>query len=148
MEGFLSRLLGILLAFLMLIVAPLINVYGIQEMEERIEILNDTTEFLDKSTDKGQITEEDLNEFYLKVESHGMTLDVQVSRLVKVATLGPDGKVNTTYIAADNMENLNVKDIVHVELKEISTTPYKKLLNMFLNISQEQYQLDMAKMVK
>lgn len=148
MHGFLSRVVGIILAFLMLVVAPLLNTYGTQEMENRMETLNDVSEFLDKVTDKGEISEDDLNEFYLAAESHGMTLDVKVERLVKTATLLDDGTVSTAYIVAEDYSNLNVGDIVKVELKELSTTPYKKLLNTFLRIEKRTYELDMAKMVK
>lgn len=148
MHGFLSRTVGVILAFLLLVVAPLLDTYGVQEMENRMETLNDVSEFLDKVTDKGEITEDDLNEFYLAVESHGMTLDVKVLRLVKTATLLDDGTVSTVYIVADNNRDLNVGDIVKVELEEISTTPYKKLLNIFLRLDTHTYELDMAKMVK
>lgn len=148
MHGFLSRVVGLILAFLLLVVAPLLNTYGTQEMENRMETLNDVSEFLDKVTDKGEITEDDLNEFYLAAESHGMTLDVKVERLVKTATLLDDGTVSTTYIVADDYHNLNVGDIVKVQLEEISTTPYKKMLNTFLRIENRSYKLDMAKMVK
>lgn len=148
MHGFLSRVIGLILAFLLLIVAPLLNTYGTQEMENRMETLNDVSEFLDRVTDKGEISEDDLNEFYLAVQSHGMTLDVKVERLVKTATLLDDGTVSTTYIVADNCHDLNVSDIVKVELEEVSTTPYKKLLNTFLRIEDRAYKLDMAKMVK
>lgn len=148
MHGFLSRVVALILVFLLLIVAPLLNTYGTQEMENRMGTLNDVSEFLDKVTDKGEISDDDLNEFYLAVESHGMTLDVKVSRLVKTATLLDDGTVSTTYISADNIHDLNVNDIVKVELEEVSTTPYKKLLRMFLRLEDRQYTLDMAKMVK
>lgn len=148
MHDFLSRVVGLILVFLLLIVAPLLNTYGTQEMENRMETLNDVSEFLDKVTDKGEITDDDLNEFNLAVESHGMTLDVKVSRLVKTVTLLDDGTVSTTYIPADNIHDLNVSDIVKVELDEISTTPYKKLMRMFLRLEDRQYNLDMAKMVK
>ncbi len=148
MHGFLSRTAGLVLVFLLLVVAPLLDTYGVQEMENRMETLNDVSEFLDKVTDKGEITEDDLNAFYLAVESHGMMLDVRVERLVKTATLLDDGTVSTAYIMADDRHSLNVGDIVKVELREMSTTPYKKLLNMFLRLETRTYGLDMAKMVR
>lgn len=148
MHGFLSRTAGLVLVFFLLVVAPLLDTYGVQEMENRMETLNDVSEFLDKVTDKGEITEDDLNAFYLAVESHGMTLDVRVERLVKTATLLDDGTVSTAYIMADDRRSLNVGDIVKVELREMSTTPYKKLLNMFLRLETRTYGLDMAKMVR
>lgn len=148
MHGFLSRVVGLILAFLVLIIGPLINAYGVQEMEDRVELLNDVSEFLDKQTDKGGITDEDMDQFYVNVQSHGMILDVKVDRLVKTATTGGDGTIHTTYIAADDNSILNKHDILKVKITEKSSTPYKRLLNTFLRINDDPYELSMAKAVK
>ena len=129
----------------MLIIAPLINAYGVQEMENKVELLNDVSEFLDKQTDKGGITDEDMDQFYVNVQSHGMILDVKVDRLVKTAT---DGTIHTTYIAADDNTILNKHDILKVKITEKSSTPYKRLLNVVLRMDDNPYKLEMAKMVK
>lgn len=148
MHGFLSRIVGLILAFLMLIIAPLINAYGVQEMENKVELLNDVSEFLDKQTDKGGITDEDMDQFYVNIQSHGMILDVKVDRLVKTATESGDGTIHTTYIAADDNSILNKHDILKVKITEKSSTPYKRLLNVILRIDDNPYKLEMAKMVK
>lgn len=158
MEGFLSRLFGLILVFFLLIIAPLINAYGTQEMEDRVEILNTTSEFLDKQTDKGNVTDEDLDQFYADIESHGVVFDVQVNRLVKVATKLKNGTIHTTYVAADEEKkvndkrdlvyDLNKEDILQVKIREKSSTPYKRLVNAFLRIDDNPYELDMAKTVK
>ena len=147
MEGFLTRVISIILAFLMLIAAPLINTYGVQDMENRIELLNDVSDFLDKQTDKHAITEYDLNQFYLDAESHGMTVDVEVSRYTQTTTTLQDGTIKTLYIVADDISSLNTHDILQVKVTEVSTTPYKKLLNIFLKIYDEPYEVELAKMV-
>lgn len=132
----------------MLIIAPLINAYGVQEMENKVELLNDVSEFLDKQTDKGGITDEDMDQFYVNVQSHGMILDVKVDRLVKTATESGDGTIHTTYIAADDNTILNKHDILKVKIAEKSSTPYKRLLNVVLRMDDNPYKLEMAKMVK
>lgn len=150
MEGFLSKCISILLIFLMLVIAPMINIYGQHEMLGRMEILNDVSSFLDKVTDKREITQEDLDEFTLMVESHGMVLDVNVDRLVKTATLidADTKEVDVSYIAADDITTLSSGNIVKVTIKEISTTRFKKLLNVFLRINEPQFELTMSKMVR
>ena len=132
----------------MLIIAPLINAYGVQEMENKVELLNDVSKFLDKQTDKGGITDEDMDQFYVNVQSHGMILDVKVDRLVKTATESGDGTIHTTYIAADDNTILNKHDILKVKITEKSSTPYKRLLNVVLRMDDNPYKLEMAKMVK
>jgi hypothetical protein len=116
-------------------------------MENRRQLLNEVTYFLDVVTDKKSVTNDDLNEFYMKVSSYGMVLDVQVNRLIKTATRESDGTVNITYIPADNISLLNQRDVVQIKLKEKSESAYQKILNIFLGIEDEHYSLTMAKMV-
>jgi hypothetical protein len=147
MNGFLSRMISLILVFFMLILAPLVNSYCVTEMENRRQLLNEVTSFLDVVTDKKTITNDDLNEFYMKVSSYGMVLDVQINRLVKTATLESDGKVNVTYMSADDISLLNQRDVVQVKLKEKSQSAYQKILHIFLGLDDEYYSLTMAKMV-
>ncbi len=132
----------------MLILAPLVNSYCVTEMENRRQLLNEVTSFLDVVSDKKTITNDDLNEFYLKVSSYGMVLDVQVNRLVKTATLEADGNVNITYMSADDISLLNQRDVVQVKLTEKSQSAYQKILSIFLGVDDENYSLTMAEMVR
>ena len=147
MKGFLSRIISLILVFFMLILAPLVNSYCVTEMENRRQLLNEVTSFLDVVTDKKTITNDDMNKFYLKVSSYGIVLDVQINRLVKTATLEKDGNVNTTYIAADDISLLNQRDVVQIKLVEKSESAYQKILNLFIGVDDENYSLTMAKMV-
>jgi hypothetical protein len=148
MNGFLSRIISLVLVFFMLILAPLVNSYCVTEMENRRQLLNEVTSFLDVVSDKKTISNDDLDEFYLKVSSYGMVLDVQVNRLVKTATLEADGTVNITYMSADDINLLNQRDVVQVKLTEKSQSAYQKILNIFLGVDDENYSLTMAEMVR
>jgi hypothetical protein len=149
-EGFLSKCISIILVFFLLIIAPMINIYGQHEMQGRMEILNDVTAFLDRVTDKGEITQDDIDEFTLTVESHGLVLDVDIDRLVKTATLidASTEELDITYIAADDITKLSSGNVVKVSVKEISTTRFKKLLNIFLKFNEPNFELTMSKMVR
>lgn len=148
MEGFVSKAVGLVLILLMLIIAPLIHVYGVHDAESRMEMLSDVTEFLDKVTDKHAITQDDIDAFILKAESHGMVVSVQVDRLVKTSVRLSTGEVSTSYIAADDLSVVNPRDVVRVKIQETSTTPFKKFCRLFLKIDEGQYTLEMAKMAK
>lgn len=148
MEGFVSKAVSLVLVLLMLIIAPLIHTYGVHDAEARMELLSDVTEFLDKVTDKHSITQDDIDEFTLAVESHGFVLSVEVDRLVKISTPMTTGGINTTYVAADDLTVVNPRDVVRVRLRETSTTPFKKFCREFLKIDEGAYSLDMAKMAK
>lgn len=150
MEGFLSKCISIILIFFLLVIAPMINIYGQHEMQGRMEVLNDVTAFLDKVTDKGEITQDDIDEFTLTVEAHGLVLDVEIDRLVKTATLidATTEELDITYIAADDIRDLSSGNVVKVSVKEISTTRFKKLLNIFLKFNEPNFELTMSKMVR
>lgn len=128
----------------------MINIYGQHEMQGRMEILNDVTAFLDRVTDKGEITQDDIDEFTLTVESHGLVLDVDIDRLVKTATLidASTKELDITYIAADDITKLSSGNVIKVSVKEISTTRFKKLLNIFLKFNEPNFELAMSKMVR
>ncbi|ROR31734.1 hypothetical protein EDD66_101352 [Mobilisporobacter senegalensis] len=148
MSGFLSRVISLVLAFIMLVIAPLLYSYSISEMENRRLLLNEVNQFLDKVTDKGEITEDDLTEFYLEVSSYGMVIKPTVKRLVRTTVITPEGKAKTTYIAADDIYSLNQRDVVQVTLKEISASNYRRILSSFLRVNEGLYHLEMAAVVR
>ncbi len=148
MSNFLTRVISLVLVFLMLIIAPLLYSYSVSEMENRRLLLNEVNQFLDKVTDKGEITEDDLTEFYLQVSSHGMVINPTVKRLVRTTVVTPEGKTKTTYIAADDINYLNQRDVVQVILNEVSASTYQKILYSFLRIEEGTYHLEMAAVVR
>lgn len=148
MSGFLSRVISLVLVFIMLIIAPLLYSYSISEMENRRLLLNEVNQFLDKVTDKGEITEDDLTEFYLQVSAHGMVIKPSVKRLVRTTVITPEGKTKTTYIAADDIYSLNQRDVVQVTLKEMSASNYRRILYSFLRVEEGLYHLEMAAVVR
>ena len=148
MSNFLTRVASLILAFFMLVLAPLLYSYSITEMEERRELLNETALFLDKVTDKRSITEDDLSEFYLQVSSHGMVLKPTVKRLVRTALIDPSGEVVASYIAVDDLSVLNQKDVVQIELEEVTASVYRRMLYWVLRIDEGPYHLERAQMVR
>ena len=150
MEGFISKCISVVLIFIMLVIAPMITIYGQHEAQGRMEILNEVTSFLDKVTDKSRIDQEDIDAFTVQIESHGLVLSVTIDRLVKTVTITnvATGEVDTSYIPADDISSISSGDIIKVTVKEISTTPYKKLLKTFLKVDEPAFELSLAKMAR
>lgn len=148
MTNHLSRIVSLILVFLMLIIAPLIYSYSVSEMEDRRLLLNDVTRFLDKVTDKGTITEDDLTEFALQVNSHGMVLKPTIKRLIRASVTTPEGNVRTINVAVDDIYSLNQRDTVQVILEEVSMSAYRKLIKAVLRIDEGPYSLEMAAVVR
>lgn len=150
MDGFLSKALGLVLIFFLLVVSPVVAVMGTQDAQDKVEILNDTCEFMDMVTDKRSVTEDDLNEFYLQVASHGIIADVQVERLVRISTNDSSAvtESHSSYVVADSMDVLNVGDMIRVEITETAPTFFRRLTTAFLRLNTGNYELTMAKVVK
>lgn len=147
-DGFIVRVISLILVIIMFIICPYIYSYSMTEWESRRILLNDVTNFLDKVTDKRSISQEDINEFSLQVASSGKILDINVERLVKVYSKRKDGTINITYIVADNNKELNPRDIVRVTLNEVTTSTYSKLMSMFLKFNEDNYALTMSATVR
>lgn len=140
MVDFPNKVVTIILVFLMLVVAPIVWSYVRADMVAERTILNEVVSFIDKVTDKGTITEQDLDELYVAVNASGGTYDVQVKRYVRVATkdlnaVDPDKAVKTVYVNADIIntttgepEDMNSGDMVKVSVKSLGSSPTKNLL--------------------
>lgn len=148
MAGHLSRIVSLILVFFMLIIAPLIYSYSISEMENRRLLLNDVTQFLDKVTDKGSITEDDLTEFSLQVNAHGMVIKPVVKRLVRTSIVTTDGEIRTINVSVDDLYSLNQRDTVQVKLVEVSMSVYRRLIKSILRVDEGPYTLEMAAVVR
>ncbi|BCJ93094.1 hypothetical protein acsn021_06630 [Anaerocolumna cellulosilytica] len=147
-DGFIARVISLVLIIIMFIICPYIYSYSMTEWESRRVLLNDVSSFLDKVTDKRSISQDDLNEFSLQVASSGKILNIKVERLVKVYTKRKDGTINITYIVADNNSELNPRDIVRVSLNEITTSTYSKIMSTFLKLNEDNYSLTMSATVR
>lgn len=142
MSDFLNKIVTIILIFIMLVVAPLLISYKSDNMLARREILNDVEVFIDKVQDTSSITEDDLNNLYIKCNSHGLTVDVTVKRLIATAvfdTVSGETVAQTNYFAVDGKEdlkNINAGDIVQVNVKEVTVSASRRATYAILKIDE------------
>lgn len=148
MTDFPNKIFTIILTFIMLVVAPLLWVYVRGEMVAQRLVLNEVTQFLDKVTDKGFITKEDLDDLYFAVNASGGTYDVQVRRYVRMATQDENGETRTLYLNADLDGQMNQGDIVKVTVQELGTSPAKRLLWSILRVDEGKTKFSLAAAVR
>ena len=150
MSDFINKIVTIILIFVLLVLAPLLISYmGTDMVTERL-VLNEVTQFIDRVTDKGEITNSDLNDVYLGVNSHGGTYDVRVERYIRTATEDPlkVGTVKTVYYNTENTGDLNVGDVVKVHIEEIGISNSKRLLWLLLRIDKGSFEFSLAGTVR
>lgn len=127
-----SKILSIVLIFLMLVLAPLLISYKIDDAVARREILFEVTQFIDKVRDTQTVSPGDLDQFYQNCNSHGLTVDVRVRRLVKTVVVDPHTEeVTVEYTINDDpaaLYNFNKGDGVQVMVEEIGISPSRSFM--------------------
>ena len=127
-----SKILSIVLIFLMLVLAPLLISYKIDDAVARREILFEVTQFIDKVRDTQTVSSGDLDQLYQNCNSHGLTVDVRVRRLVKTVVIDPHTEeVTVEYTITDDpaaLYNFNKGDGVQVVVEEIGISPSRSFM--------------------
>ena len=158
MTDFISKILTIILVFLMLVVGPLLIDYKADTMMARREILNDVEVFIDKVQDTSSITEDDINQLYIKCNSHGLTVDVTIKRLIEALVFndqaydadGNLGVAQTNYFAVDSLsalKNINAGDIIQVNVREVTISRQRRITYAILRIDEPGLDLTLAGVV-
>ena len=159
MTDFINKVITIVLIFVMLVLAPLLISYMSTDMVAERLILNDVTQFIDKVTDKGLLTNYDLNDLYLAVNSHGGAYEVKVERYQLLEEPLPNGSTKLLYLKHDDVDNmmegtvpdyinLNVKDVVKVHVEEVSLSTGKRLLWSVLRVDKGKFEFSLAGTVR
>lgn len=151
MSDFINKIITVVLAFVMLVMAPLLISYKSDNMLARRSIMNEVELFIDKVQDNVNVTEEDLDNLYLSCNSYGLNVDVTVRRLIAAAVYDEDADVaQTNYFAVDDMEsltNMNAGDILQVTVKEVSISASRKATYTILGIDEGNLEFTLAGVV-
>lgn len=166
MTDFINKVITIVLIFIMLILAPLLISYMSTDMVTERLVLNEVSQFIDKVTDKGLITEYDINDLYLGVNSHGGNYDVTIEHYQLLEEPLPDGSTKLLYVKQDDVEaivdgrynrpetdedtsvSLNVKDVVKVHVESVSMSPGRRLFWSVLRVDRGNFEFSLAGTVR
>lgn len=129
-------------------------------------VLNEVSQFIDKVTDKGIITEYDINDLYLGINSHGGNYDVTIEHYQLLEEPLPDGSTKLLYVKQDDVEaivdgrynrpetdedtsvSLNVKDVVKVHVESVSMSPGRRLFWSVLRVDRGNFEFSLAGTVR
>ena len=131
--------------------APLLISYKTDEMLARREILNNVEMFIDKVQDTSAISEDDLNKLYLDCNSHGITVNVLVKRMIATAVYDNDlGIAQTNYSAVTDTESLasiNAGDIIQVTIEEVTVSSARRATYKLLGLDEGPLEFSLAGVV-
>lgn len=130
MNDIFGKVLGALIAFILLFIAPFTWATLSNEMVARRTIMNEMQTFIDETIDSRQVTDAQLEDLYLGISGLGPVLDVEVSRYVRVVDPDPkiDGGIYTTYVYSDDNRVYNQGDKVKLRVHAIGYTGTQKVL--------------------
>lgn len=158
MSDFLNKVITIILIFVLLVLAPLLISYMSTDMVTERLILNEVTQFIDKTTDKATITQNDLDDLYMGVNAHGNAYNVNVYRYQLVEEALPGKKTKLLYLKLDDVERLeakeipvvelNIKDVVKVTVEESALSPGKRLFYSVLRVDKGKFSFSLAGTVR
>lgn len=158
MTDTISKVIGIILAFALLVIVPMTISRMTEDMAAKRLALNEVEAFIDKVTDKASISAYDMDDLLIGVNSHGSAFDVTVTRYVLIAVRdSASGTVKTIYVAADDDINslsgggivyLEQGDAVQVRVEGIGITKGQSLIRAFLSVSEEPFKFSLSGTVR
>ena len=151
MSDFINKVVTIILVFVMLVIAPMLISYKTEDMLAKRQILNDVEMIIDKVQDTANITQDDINKLYIDCNSHGLTVDVQVKRMVATSVYDTnEGVAKTNYFAVDEralLETINAGDIIQVNIKEITISTSRRATYRLIGLDEGPLEFSLAGVV-
>ena len=120
-----GKVVGVILAFVLCVLAPLTIVMMSDDMSDRRALYGEMTSFIDEVVDTATITEEQLTDLYAALNSYGPLCEVKIYRYLRAANPDKDGKVEVTYMPMDvtvdreSTIKFNQGDLIKVSLKAV-----------------------------
>lgn len=148
MADFINKTIGVLLAFVLLVGAPLILNTMSKDLTMKRGILNEMTNLINKVTDSGKMTEQDVADFYLAVSSYGVTMDATIQRYIKVVNPDGAGGIYTSYVLSDDLSTWNKGDIIKVTVRAVDYTGAQRIQYRFLRFTPNKFEETLAGMVR
>jgi len=148
MSDILSKILGIILAFILLAFAPLTINMMTNDLTSKRESINEVTNFINVVTDTGRISDDQLKDFYTGCAVHSIPFDVKVKRYQKVINPDNMGGTSVSYILNDNIKKFDKGDIIQVNIKAIDSSGSQRVLWQFFRLSQTNFEFTLAGKVR
>lgn len=135
-----GKILGVILAFILCIMAPLTVIAMSDDMADRRAIYADITAFVDQTIDTGNITDLQLKEFLYAVSSHGPVCDVKIVRQMRVVNPDPKGGTVVTYVPMDVFldgvpMHFNQGDLIQVSVEAVEYTGAQRIARMSIGVA-------------
>ena len=150
MSDIFSKIIGVILAFMLSVLTPYTINSMVEDMVARRSIINEMSMFIDEVIDTKQITKQQMSDFQLGCNSYGPVVQIEIRRYVK--TIDPDpknpGKTYTTYVMSDDNLHYNQGDHIQVTVYTVGYTGSQRLVMSTVGILAPRFECTLAGRVR
>lgn len=150
MSDIFSKIVGVILAFILSVLTPYTINTMVDDMVARRSIINEMSMFIDEVIDTGKITDQQMADFQLGCNSYGPVVQIEVRRYVK--TIDPDpanpGGTYTTYVMSDDNTKYNQGDHIQVTVSTIGYTGAQRLVMATVGMLTPKFECTLAGRVR
>lgn len=147
-----GKFIGLILAFLLVVVAPFVNTTVDTTMTERRQIINDVTNFMDEVVDTRQINDAMLKEFNANLSSHGAIVNYEIIHLRRSVNADPanPGSFYTSYFEVPEADNVfwQQGDRIQVHIWIIGYTPTQEIAHKLVNLFVSDFDITLTARIR
>lgn len=137
MSDILGKILGIIIAFILCILAPLTVVIMSDDMVDRRAIYSEMTTFIDQVIDTGELTEAQLSDFMYGISSYGPICEVRITRHIRIVNPAEGGGIVVSYTPTDVFNEgkditFNQGDLIQVHVEAVEYTGTQRVARLTL----------------
>jgi len=158
MTSFVPKIIGVILALVLLILAPMVCKSNIDEIAIERTTWNALEMYVDIIADKGQLTVSDYTDFVKRVSSKGLAFNITITTSIRRAfPSGADGfeikYIDNSVIRSieggvTTLTKFGKGDIVSVEIEAINKTRAQRINQLLFNITTPFKNMKLSKMIR
>lgn len=131
-----GKIIGLVIAFALIVVMPFVNTTVEDEMLDRRLIINDVSNFIDEVVDSRNVTDAMLDELNVNLASYGMTVDYEIEHYRRSVNADPlsDSDYYVTYVKSDDIRSYEKGDKISVRVYTVGYSATESLAHKITNI--------------
>lgn len=131
-----GKIIGLVIAFALIVVMPFVNTTVEDEMLDRRLIINDVSNFIDEVVDSRNVTDAMLDELNVNLASYGMTVDYEIEHYRRSVNADPlsDSDYYVTYVKSDDIRSYEKGDKISVRVYTVGYSTTESLAHKITNI--------------
>lgn len=131
-----GKIIGLLLAFVLVIIMPFVTVTIENEMVDRRLIITDVTNFIDEVVDSRHVTDGMIDELNVNLAKYGMSVNYEITHYKRSVNVDPitDEDYYVTFIPDNNIKDYAKGDKISVRVYVTSYSATQSLAHKLTGV--------------